>query len=201
MTHFSLVLVGAHDGSKTVDFVQTALALGHVLLIEPVPYLFTKLKARWEGTPRLSLLQGAISTHIGSQDFYAPTPSAQRVFQYGDQLGSFNESHAVNHHPQLAGMFEKIVVQTTTFDFLIHQYEIEGINVLVTDTEGSDAKILPLFPFDKLKPRIIVFEHKHADGTFHIGKQFAALIERLDAEGYQIRVLDNENCRADLRSA
>ena len=43
--NFSLIMIGAHDGSKTESFIRERAALGSVLLVEPVPFLFEKAVA------------------------------------------------------------------------------------------------------------------------------------------------------------
>ena len=55
------------------------------------------------------------------------------------------------------------------------------------------------FPFDNLKPDKIIFEHKHSDGTYQIGKEFAAVITLLESLNYSIRILDNENVYAEKK--
>ncbi len=70
---------------------------------------------------------------------------------------------------------------------------------MITDTEGHDAIVLSKFPFLKFKPRQILFEHKHSDGVFNIGKNFAHLLVLLEAFGYKTKIVDGENCLATLR--
>jgi FkbM family methyltransferase len=198
--HYSLVLVGAHDGSKTQDLVQQACGLGKVLLIEPVPHLFACLKARYANTPNVVLRNIVISVVDGELDFNAPKPSANRVVDCGDQLGSLMEGHAVRHHPQMSEHIEIIKVLSSTFLRLIEEENIGSIDVLSTDTEGTDADILLTFPFSKLTPGRIIFEFKHADGTFRIGRKLAALLFLLDDLGYSVTVRDVENLVATHRS-
>ena len=79
------------------------------------------------------------------------------------------------------------------------KYKIESIGTLFTDTEGFDSIILPTFPFSRMVPDNIVFEYKHSDGVFNIGRKFGKLISLLDKLGYNIRVADMENCVASRR--
>ena len=77
--HFSLVMVGAHDGSKTEQFVRAAAGAGEVLLIEPVPFLFNRLAARYSALPNVRLRNFAISTEEREIDFTAPKETANLI--------------------------------------------------------------------------------------------------------------------------
>ena len=48
-------------------------------------------------------------------------------------------------------------------------------------------------------PDRIIFEYKHADGTFNIGRKFGMVLCLLDMLGYNIRIVDDENCVAVRR--
>lgn len=194
----SLILVGAHDGSKTQQLVAKACQSGPALLIEPVPWLFEKLAARYSGDPNIILHNSVISEAAGEVDFYAPLESANEIDRIGDQLGSLNPSHAVLHNPQFREKFEKISVHADTFESIFAKYDIKSVKFLVTDTEGHDAIILSQFPFDRFKPRQVMFEYKHIDGVYRIGPKFAQLLIMLDGAGYRMKILDQENCLAQL---
>ena len=101
-----------------------------------------------------------------------------------------------NKRPESA--IHKIKVRALTFTQLIRDLQCRDINLLFLDTEGFDAEILPTFPFDKLKPQAILFEHKHSDGTHNIGAKFANLIIQLNMSGYRVQCVDRENCLATL---
>ncbi|MFO1160374.1 MAG: FkbM family methyltransferase [Reyranellaceae bacterium] len=197
--HFSLILVGAHDGSKSEQAVRCACERGHVLLIEPVRWLFDRLQDRFRNLANIQLCNCAISTRDGEADFYAPLQSANEVAPWGDQLGSFNPTHAQEHDPRFIGKIAVERVRTMTFASLIKRHGISAIDLLMTDTEGYDAKLLSGFPFELLRPHRILFEFKHSDGVFHIGKSFARIVTVLDSLNYNIRIADEENCMATLK--
>jgi hypothetical protein len=131
--------------------------------------------------------------------FFAPSPGSNAVAPWGDQLGSMNQDHASLHHPAFAAYVSEIAVDCVTFKDLEVKYKIESIGTLFTDTEGFDSIILPTFPFRRVVPDNIVFEYKHSDGVFNIGRKFGMLICLLDKLGYNIRVVDMENCVASRR--
>ena len=194
---YSLILIGAHNGSKTKSIVEWGASVGQVLLIEPVPWLFASLVEMYAGNPAITLLSAAISeTDRDEITFFAPKPNANSVEPYGDQLGSLERSHAIDHNPQFSDAVEEITTRAISLSSLFAQYEIEYIDTLITDTEGYDARILAAFPFRHFRPRQIMFEFKHSDGTFHIGQRLAHLLVILEAHGYRTRVIDAENCIA-----
>jgi FkbM family methyltransferase len=113
--HFSLILVGAHDGSKSEQIIQSACTHGHVLLIEPVAWLFARLQNRFKHLENVRFCNCAVSTHDGEADFYAPLESANEIASWGDQLGSFNPTHAQEHDPRFIGKVSVNRVQAMTF--------------------------------------------------------------------------------------
>ncbi len=198
--HFSLVMVGAHDGSKTEQFVRAAAGAGEVLLIEPVPFLFKRLAVRYSALPNVRLRNFAISTEDREIDFTAPKETANLVTPYGDQLGSLNPDHATAHHPNFSHYVETIRIRALTFETLIASENISTIDVLFTDTEGMDAELLQTFPFSEVMPKRMQFEFKHSDGYMRVGPKLAKLLISLDGHGYRISPADGENMIAIHRS-
>lgn len=199
--HCVLVMIGAHDGFKMERQVREAAALGRVLLVEPVPFLFERLSARYAGSPNISLRNIAVATTDGEAMFTAPKQSANAIVPYADQLGSLLGGHAVGHDSRLSGEMELIRVRTSSFGTLLTDENITSLDVLLTDTEGMDADLLPTFPFDRVLPGQIVFEFKHADGVGRVGRKLAKLLTFLDDLGYDIGVMDGENMSAVRRTA
>ena len=196
---FSLVVIGAHSGDKLSKAIETYSKHGDVLLVEPVPWLFKKLQEKYGSAKSVHLLQAVISENDADEvSFFAPIQSANEIATWGDQLGSLNPVHALEHNKEFSGKIEEIKVRGISFDTLINKFEIEQIDVLHTDTEGYDARLLSVFPFDKIKPRELIFEYKHSDGVFTIGKNFAKLLLILDGLSYKTQVIDTENCHSIL---
>jgi FkbM family methyltransferase len=196
---FSLIVNGAHSGDKLSKAIETYSKYGDVLLVEPVPWLFKKLQEKYGSAKSVHLLQAVISENdVDEVSFFAPIESANEIATWGDQLGSLNPVHALGHNKEFSGKIEEIKVRGISFDTLINKFEIEQIDVLHTDTEGYDARLLSVFPFDKIKPRELIFEYKHSDGVFTIGKNFAKLLLILDELSYKTQVIDTENCHSIL---
>ena len=197
---YSLVMIGAHTGRKTRFFVERAARYGKVCLVEPVPHLFAQLIKTHAHTRNVELVNKCITAeNIEKVAFYAPTEDANKIRPFGDQLGSLNPYHAVNHDRNLTGVIKEIEVPALTIHGLLSKIKCGSLNILYLDTEGYDMTLLEEFPFSDLKPCSILFEHKHADGTHNIGENFGRVITTLNKLGYRVQCLDRENCLATLR--
>ena len=194
--HFSLILIGAHDGSKTEALVRAATGVGQVLLVEPVPWLFERLKHKYGGKENLHLRMNALSDCEGEVVFFAPKKSANGVKPWGDQLGSLNPTHAKDHDPRFLEHAVPLEVVALRLKTLFKEHDVSSLDVLMTDTEGHDMKILGELPTMEVFPERIVFEHKHSDGVNCIGRSFASTLTMLGDQGYKVRILDQENALA-----
>jgi len=198
--HFSLVMVGAHDGSKTDIFIRRSAAIGKVLLIEPVPYLFNRLKSRYSDLPGVSLCNIVIATKDGDVEFTALRETANSISAWGDQLGSLIPDHAVAANQRFSEHVEVIKAKASSFETFVNTENISSIDILFTDTEGMDAELLVTFPFSRIIPDLIIFECKHSDGYLRVGRKLANLLNLLEDHDYWITILDAENMMATHRS-
>lgn len=48
-----------------------------------------------------------------------------------------------------------------TFEDLMTKHNVNDISFILIDTEGYDYEIIKLIDFEKYKPCILIFEHKH----------------------------------------
>ena len=66
------------------------------------------------------------------------------------------------------------------YSFILYkEYNINQIDLLHTDTEGHDYTILMNYNFE-IKPKRIMFEHKHMDGLNTVGIKYDELSNKLD---------------------
>ncbi|MBL6962817.1 MAG: FkbM family methyltransferase [Bacteroidetes bacterium] len=72
-------------------------------------------------------------------------------------------------------------VSCIPFNELIDNYSLEKINILQIDTEGYDFELLKQFDFNKIKPKVIIFENIHLSAA---DKQSAS--DMLKNKGYQM---------------
>jgi len=163
------VQVGSNDGLQG-DPIHD-LVIGHPkwkgLFVEPVPYLFKRLKCTYNNSDRFIFENTAISEKKGVAKFYYVSEEAKAemgddwVFWY-DQLGSFSRSHILKH---ANGKLEPYIIEeqidTTALQDVFDRNDINDINLLHIDTEGHDYKVLSQIDFSRYKPRVVLYEHKH----------------------------------------
>ena len=195
--NFSLIMLGAHDGSKTDSFIRERAALGSVLLVEPVPFLFARLSQRFAGVANITCLNEAVSNVNGEVDFYMPAPDVNDVASYGDQLGSLIAGHAESHDAAFGEKIRKVKCKSRTMYSLLADFDVRAIDVLWTDMEGYDAACLMSFPFYHAEADQDIFRGgAYEDGMQRIGRKFATLLLLLEELQYRVKIHDSANCLA-----
>ena len=182
-----MVQVGANDGDKYDPLRDHIASSGwRGVLVEPVPYVFERLAARYAGHPRIATEPVAISAVPGRLPFYClrePEPGeVEGLPRFYDALGSFRRdvllSHA-DHIPDIGDRIRKIEVEAVTFDELCRRHGLDQVDLLHIDTEGYDLQILETVDLERYQPRLLIFEVAHLDDA---ERQRAA--DLLAAAGY-----------------
>ena len=162
----SVVVIGANDGPSTDPAFQLFKnhPNWHGTFVEPVPYLFEKLKKNYGDSARYSFVNTAISSRTGEQKFYFVSPSARADIPalptWVEQLGSFDRNHiAAQLQGRLAPYITEIDVPAITLHELFARVSQKRLDLLVLDTEGHDWKILQQLDLDTWRPQVIVFEN------------------------------------------
>lgn len=179
------VQIGANDGAQQdpLRFVRERYGWPG-LLVEPVPYVFERLKANWGGVANLALDNVAVADRDGRLPFYHPAQAADAgaLPSWYDGLGSFSRENVLKHADVIPDIAQRIVtteVPCLTLESLCRKHGIERIDVLHVDAEGYDAQIVRQLDFDRRRPRLIIYEH------FHQGEpERAALRRLLQDQGY-----------------
>jgi FkbM family methyltransferase len=161
------VQVGSNDATNDDPLRPYVEAWGWSgVLVEPVPYVFERLRATYEHNPRLALENVAIGADDGPADFFHLAQSDDDLPHWYDQLGSFSREHIVKHGDDISDVGDRIVrttVPSSTFESLCRRHGIERLDLVHIDAEGHDAVILRLIDLDKHRPAIVIYEHKHLD--------------------------------------
>jgi hypothetical protein len=76
-----------------------------------------------------------------------------------------------------------------TFDDLIQKYDVKKVDVLMTDVEGYDLDLLKTFPFNNIKPKVIIAEHAH---LYHQNQTLEDIINFLGNQGYEYYINDSD---------
>ena len=190
MVHIDFLQIGAHVGMTPNDHLfGQYMENKHLILIEPVPYLFNVLKENYRLRAEVNTIEFyniAISDHDGSLNLYVPsaTNDFSRYPFWASQLASTNPEHIKTHLPDL--QVEQIKVVCTSLNSLVRMKNITSIDILYIDTEGHDYDILMAFDLSLVKPKSIQFENKHMDGVFRKGSKYQALVAHLEVHGYKV---------------
>lgn len=181
------VQVGAHDGTQ-LDPLQDEIThrRWHGIMVEPVPYVFERLRASYGDDPRLILENVAIADVDGEREFHhlrqADTDDGE-VWKWYDALGSFRREVVLSHRELIPDIEDRIVttnVPCLTFDSLCGRHGVTSIDVIQTDTEGYDYEVLRRIDLDRYRPKLVMFENLHLDAATR-----QASLELLEAHGYE----------------
>jgi|GEM_PF-5678826 len=159
--------IGSNDGRQADPFME-ALAVRpdwRAVLVEPVPFLFERLRTNLSGRPRTTFVNAAVGDG-GTSEFFWIDPDACREHpEYPAwilQLGSFDRRHLMSH---LDGKLEPYIrsarIPTAPLMDLIKSQGISALAILHLDCEGWDWEILRQLDFRQIMPNVILFEHKH----------------------------------------
>jgi FkbM family methyltransferase len=183
----TFVQVGAHDGTQ-LDPLREAI-LGsrwRGIMVEPVPYVFERLAARYGANPRIALENVAVADEDGTRPFHflAEAASGDGVWKWYDALGSFKRDVVLSHGELVADIEERLVtvdVPCRTFTTICERNGIERVDVVQIDTEGYDREVLELIDLDRFGPSLVIYEHLHLDPSDR-----SAAEKRLADHGFQL---------------
>lgn len=189
-----LVQIGSNDG-KTGDPLNQLLHKNKnwkALFVEPVPYLFERLKGNYSDPTRFSFANVAINEG-GLLTFYWMDPRAKNDFDdlpfWYDQLGSFDKRHIIT---ELGERMEPYILsrelEGMSLPDLLTKNKVEKLDILHIDTEGYDWKILSQLDLNAYNPKFILYESNHLSEQ-ELASSYAFLHERYELFDAGIDVL------------
>jgi FkbM family methyltransferase len=189
----SVVVIGANDGISTDPVFPLVKANAHWrgTFVEPVPYLFEKLKANYGASERFSFVNAAVSDETKALTFYYVSPEARRENPsfptWVEQLGTFDKQIIVGLLEQrLVPYMVETEVQGISLTQLFQQTHNDVVDVLIIDTEGADWKILRQLDLQRYTPAVILFEN------CFLSKEDRAAAKRFLNDRYHIRDLGKD---------
>jgi FkbM family methyltransferase len=192
-TLVKFIQVGSNDGLCN-DPLREYILRYHWsgILVEPVPYLFERLKANYAGkNGTLFFENSAIASSIDPMPFYYLKESnLPHLPEWYNQLGSFNKDVVLQHQhliPHFDELLTEDAVQTISFRGLLAKHHMENVELVHIDAEGYDYEILKLIPFEKLDLELIMFEHKHLPEA-----DYKRAIRLLRAQGFIVGMTDHD---------
>jgi len=167
------VEIGANDGDQHDHLSPFIVERGwRGVMVEPVPYVFERLRRNFGAADGVRLEMAAIAARDGTSTLFhlaeAPDPAAEGLPEWYDGIGSFSREALLAHAAQITGI-EQMVVETQvpcmTFDSLCAKHGLAAVDLLALDTEGHDWEILKTVDLSQWRPRLVVYEHYHLNGS------------------------------------
>ena len=201
MTKFGLVVLGAHIGIHIKSEIEKILP-EKVLLVEPVPHNVVEIKKNLNNLEGIIIEQFALSDKNETRNFYfVKNTSIHKLKKHWSSgIGSFNKQHLLDHKSKRFKIEEedidKISIEAIRFKDLVDKYNINQIDKLLVDVEGSEFIILNDIDLNSIKIKKIIFEYKHFDGYQTTGKKLEEILKKFKENGYTTKKIDEENILA-----
>ena len=201
MTKFGLVVIGAHIGIHIKGEIENILP-EKVLLVEPVPHNVVEIKKNLNNLEGITIEQVALSDKNETRNFYfVKNTSIHKLKKHWSSgIGSFNKQHLLDHKSKRFKIEEedidKISIEVIRFKDLVDKYNINQIDKLLVDVEGSEFSILNDIDLNSINIKRIIFEYKHFDGYQTTGKKLEEILKKFEENGYTTKKIDEENILA-----
>ena len=201
MTNFGLVVLGAHIGIHIKGEIEKILP-EKVLLVEPVPHNVVEIKKNLNNLEGITIEQVALSDKNETRNFYfVKNTSIHKLKKHWSSgIGSFNKQHLLDHKSKRFKIEEedidKISIEAIRFKDLVDKYNINQIDKLLVDVEGSEFAILNDIDLNSINIKKIIFEYKHFDGYQTTGKKLEEILKKFEENGYTTKKIDEENILA-----
>ena len=157
--------VGSNDGLQG-DPIHD-LIINHKtwagIFIEPVEFLFQRLKKNYEDADRFVFENVAIGNEKGTKRFFYVSDKAKDELElpyWHDQLGSFDKNHILQAlGDQLSPYIIEEEIECLPLQDVLDRNQVAAIDLIHIDTEGFDYKVLSQVDLNRYKPSVILFEH------------------------------------------
>jgi FkbM family methyltransferase len=180
-----VIQVGSNDGVSNDPLYESILRHKRKsFLVEPIDYLAAKLRLLHEKNSFVIICEFAIHPSSNAVDFFHLPKDAQRQMgdlwkPWFDQIGSFSKQHLIKHSSTIEPFIQKTSISCKTLNQLIIDNKVSSVSILHIDAEGFDLEVLGSMNLDKVRPHMIMLEHKH----LNLGPLFL-LIKDMKRRGY-----------------
>lgn len=191
----TFVQVGAYDGVTRDPLRKYIKDRGwRGVMIEPQGKAIDQLRTLYKDTKDIVILHAAVGRTPGSASLYTVNSTNAPAWVGG--LASLDRECILKHRdiiPGLHGMIGTELVPCIVFEDILAHLPDDTLDLLQIDTEGADAHILSLFPFERIKPAIVHWEVKHLSMADR-----EACLARLQTFGYRFALPEREDMLAVL---
>lgn len=164
------VQVGANDG-KMMDPIRKVVLKSEWQgwVLEPVPELYEQLRRNYQCVNgRVSAVNVALSEIDGEAEFFhlQSVDGLDPLPEWAAGLGSFDLDIILKHGGRIRDIerhIQKLNVPCLSWESFCSSRNIRYIDLLVSDTEGYDYKVVRQLDFNKYRPFLLVYEHHHFD--------------------------------------
>jgi FkbM family methyltransferase len=190
---FTFLQVGANDGITCDPFREFMIRRNATgVTAEPVAEYWNKLKRNYAAYPRVFCLHAAVGYPAAENRFYAY--NAAYVAKRGgwwELTGLAGFSRAKLERSLLPGddpdqCIDETVVPTLTVEDILTSKGFESFDCLFMDCEGHEENILTNLDYDRVRPKMIVFEHTH------FPESAQELIQQLGGRGFVSQQLEQD---------
>lgn len=173
--------IGANEGSSEDVLYYPIHRFGwRGVLVEPQDREYDRLRYNYRGLAGVSCEHAAVvAPGLPAPLLHYVVPAAG-IPQWASKLSSFDPAIPAQvraYYPQ--ARIASRPVRTLTLDDLLQKHDLQGLDVLLTDTEGYDYEILRHVDWDRLAPSLVIYEHRHLSPANRV-----ELVEILAAKGY-----------------
>jgi FkbM family methyltransferase len=158
----NFIQIGSNDGIKNDPLRKYILSRKWSgILVEPDYHNFQNLVQNYTGIPGLVFENTGIAEKAGSLVFHYVEGVSEKDPGWFDQIGSFDENtfrKNIAFSPGLAARRRTKEIAVITIGELLEKHGVQRLDLLHTDTEGYDFRILNSIDFAKLSPRVVIFE-------------------------------------------
>lgn len=162
---FFFIQIGSNDGIVHDPLYRYILEnRWNGILVEPVRYYFDLLKRNYAESDQLIFENIAVSDQDGGRDFFRIREGLDFLPDWTKGLGSFNRDVLMKHRWVIPNIQEYIVKETVkclSFASLLDRHAVKKIDLIMIDTEGYDFEIIKQIDFNRIRPRVVIYEHKH----------------------------------------
>ena len=163
----TFVQVGSNDGVIHDPIHQVVRACRWTgVLVEPVPAMYERLVANYEGVPGLAFENAAVGTVDGMSTLYSIDPRPGDPY-WVEQTASFDRATLESHGDRVVGVKDRIVetpVPSLTLPTLVTRNGLTTVDLLHVDVEGYDFEVLKQIDFTaSWAPTFIIYEREHFD--------------------------------------
>lgn len=160
--NFSFIQIGANNG-KRYDPINHLIVREKQkirgIAIEPVSEYFEELKVTYQDFPQIKLIRTAIHNTETESTIYKIDPQMPNIEEHLKGMSSFDINNLTKDGIETKDIISE-KVPSISFMQLIEQQNIKDLTLLQIDAEGYDLEIIKSIDFNKIKPRIINFEHR-----------------------------------------